>query len=245
MSQYTSGNFGEEAPGRSGQAMPDAMMSPLPPPLPPQPIAPPIVAGPLGRPPSRPVWPTPIGIISIVFGASGVLASVYGVAAPWLFSSMSSLTRSMPSTTVQFDPFSAMRNWAISMTVVNGLGVLVAAMLLAGGIGLLQRKPWSATLLFWWAIVRIPLAIALTVVTIGMQQEQMSAMSQQPGAAIPAAFMSGFVWFGSILSIAWYSAYPTFLLIWLTRPIVHAEVKKWDSGAVPPLAPISGMHGTR
>ncbi len=241
MSQYTSDNSGVPASAMPGSAIPEAIM---PPPLPPQPIAPPIVAGPLGRPPSRPVWPTPIGIISIVFGASGVLASVYGVAAPWLFSRMS-WTPSTPAASIEFDPFSAMRKWAISMTVVNGLGVLVAAILLAGGIGLLQRKTWSATLLFWWAIVRIPLAIALTVVTIGMQQEQMSEMSQQPGAAIPAAFVSGFVWFGSILSIAWYCAYPTFLLIWLTRPAVRAEVKKWDSGAVPPLAPISGMYGTR
>lgn len=236
MSQYTSDNSGGAA-----SDMPDAIM---PPPLP---VAPPIVAGPLGKPPSRPVWPTPIGVISIVFGASGVLGGLYGAATPWLFSSMSSWTQHTPTSTtsVQFDPFAAMRNWAISMTIVSGLGALLAAILLAGGIGLLQRKVWGATLHFWWAAVRIPHAFALTAVTIGMQQEQMAAMSQQSGAALPAAFASGFLWFGSILSIAWYCAYPTFLLIWMTRPAVRAEVGKWREIAARQRAANVGMYTER
>ncbi len=247
MSQYTPGHSGEETFGMSGPVMQDATVSLVPPPLPTQPLAPPTVPGPLGKPPSRPVWPTPIGIISIVFGAGGVLSGLYGAGAPWLVSSMSSWAKYTPTTTTtaQFDPFAAMRNWAISLTIVSGLGVLVAAMLLAGGIGLLQRKSWSATLLFWWAIVRIPLAIALTVVTIGMQQEQMTAMSQQSGAALPAAFASGFVWFGSILSIAWYCAYPTFIIIWMTRSAVRADVRKWRESAPPRRAENIGMYTVR
>ncbi len=229
MSQMIPGNF-EGAEFREPEPVgpPVFGTSPLPP-------APPTIAGPLGKPPRAAVWPVPIGIIGIVFGASGTLVSLWSAIAPWMFSSMSGWTHYTPNSTVQVDPFAAMRNWAVSTSVVHGLGVPIAAMLLAGGIGLLMHRAWSATLLLWWAIVRIPMAFAVTVVTAGMQQEQMAAMAGQsgiggPGATVAGAFMSGFVWFGAILSIAWYCALPTFMIIWLTRPGVRRDVLLWRVG---------------
>jgi hypothetical protein len=229
MSQISPGNFeGAEFREAEPDVLPVFGTSPLPP-------APPTIAGPLGKPPRAVVWPVPIGIIAIVFGVSGALLSLYSAFAPWLMSGMSSWTMHTPNTTTDFDPFAAMRHWAISVAVVHGSGVLIAAMLLWGGIGLLMRRAWSATLLLCWAIIRIPMAFAVTVVATGMQQEQMAAMTAQsglggPGGAAAGAFMSGFVWLGAIILIAWYCALPTFMIIWLTRPGVRRDVLLWRVG---------------
>ncbi len=190
-------------------------------------FAPPTVPGPLGRPPRQVAWPAPIGIIAIVFGAVGALMSVYGAVMPWMMSSWSFYT---PGTAKTFDPFAAMRHWALWLSVVNGIGVLVAAMLLAGGIGLLMRRAWGATLLVAWAIVRIPFAVALTFLTVVMQQEQMEGMASQTGTPFGTAFVSGFAWFGAIISLAWYGALPTFMLIWFTRTQIRKNVEAWRIG---------------
>jgi hypothetical protein len=218
-----------EPPGTgSGDPIPPPAPSPIPE-SPPIPVAPPTVAGPLGRPPRQIVWPITIGVIGIAFGSLGILRSLYGAATPWLFNSWTFYT---PSSTNTFDPFAALRHWGVWLSLVNAIGVLVAVMLLIGGIGLLRRRPWSGTLLIAWAIIRIPLAFAETVVGIGMQQEQLAAMSSQPGGAMVSAFASGFAWFGAVVSIAMYCALPTFMLIWFTRPAHRRTLEAWR--IVPP-----------
>jgi hypothetical protein len=187
------------------------------------PPAPPTVAGPLGRPPRRIVWPTAIGIIAIVFGSIGILWSLYNASVPWM---MSSWTVYTPGTTT-FDPLAAMRHWAPWMSVVHGIGVPVAGMLLAGGIGLLLRRTWSATVLVAWAIVKIPVAVAVTFVSVCVQQEQMSGMAGQPGGAVGVAFINGFAWFFAILTLAWYWALPVFMLIWFAHAVVRQGVESW------------------
>lgn len=240
MSMQTGGNLDGGAFEVSGRESYPTSVPETP--FPPRPVAPPIVPGMLAKPPHVPVWPTPIGIIAIVFGAGGVLASLYSAAVPWLFSSMSAWTPRTPGTTMEFDPFASVRNWAVSTTVVHGLGVLVAAMLLAGGIGLLRRRPWSVPLSLWWAVIRIPMALAVTAVTVGQQQEQMAMMSRQAGGMFIAAFTGGFVWLAAIMSIAWYCAFPVFMIIWLLRPGVRADVRTWRADSH---RAVDAMHPAR
>ena len=223
MNDANTGNFDGAEFREPAPIAPPVYGSSLPP-------APPTVAGALVKPARAVVWPVPIGIIATVFGVCGVLLSLYSAAVPWLMSSMPAWTMNTPGTTAQVDLLAGVRHWAVSTTVVHSIGVPIAAMLLAGGIGLLMRRGWSATLLIWWAILRLPMAFAVTVVTVGMQQEQVAAMSGQSGAAIGAAFVSGFMWFGAIFLIAWYCALPTFMLIWLTRPGVRRTVDVWRVG---------------
>ena len=102
------------------------------------PAHPPTMPGAIAHPAREAMWPTPLGVIAILFGAGGVLMSVYGAATPWLMGFFEGFTARGP-----IDAASLMMKWAWWLAGLNALGVVVAGVLLFAGIGLLRRRAWS------------------------------------------------------------------------------------------------------
>jgi hypothetical protein len=164
-------------------------------------------------------------VISIVFGAGGILMSLYGMAMPYIVRFAEDVAPKAP-----IDPFAADTKWMWWLVGIHAVGVLAAIALLVGGIGPIRRRAWAARTIVMWAIARLPIAAGIAAVTFLMQRDQYRAMSQGTSTPMPAAFgdiMSSVV---LVLTLGWYSALPVFMLIWFCRKPVRATVAKWRAG---------------
>jgi hypothetical protein len=156
-------------------------------------------------------WPKVIGIIAIVLaslalfgGLCGIVQQVAGDFWP----------------TPDSDPFELPPWWETYGLVNQLVGFAVAAVLLAGGIMLVRRRPAARPLLLGYSAFVIILTVAngfLTYLLIaqltadGAPQELVRTMSVA-------------VVIGSILGLAW----PMFLIIWLMRRPIRDEVATWQ-----------------
>lgn len=189
------------------------------------PAHPPTVAGAIVRPARESAWPTAIGVISIVFGALGVLWGLYGAATPWLASFFSGFTPDAP-----IDMFAAMRKWAWWLAGLNGACVLAAIALLIAGIGLLQHRAWAGAAIVIWAIVKIGLEVGLAIVTAAMQREQFQAIAAGSRSGMPASIADSVSIVTLVLFIGMFCAFPVFMLIWFFRRNVRETIAKWQVG---------------
>ena len=130
---------------------------------------------------------------------------------------------------VQRATIEVMRRWATWTVVVSLLSAAVAILLLAAGIGLVQRRRWSPRVFTIWAPLKIVLAIASTVVGWAIQQETMEAMrTQVPGmGALGPGTMESFASVGAVFALLWGCALPVFVLIWFARGSIKAQVAEW------------------
>ena len=196
------------------------------------PYAPPTqTAGPQ-LPPRQSRWPTVIGIVAIAFAGLGILGGFCGlVGTVTMFTVMpddQAAAAGMPS------------GWALWIVITSLLGLGLTVLLLIFGIGLLQRRPWSAKMCSRWAMVYIIYAVINSFMTYSMQQAQFAAMSQttQP-APMPAGFEKTVAAFGLVIGLVWACALPVFMLIWFSRAKIKDEVASWGGGdtvdmAMPP-----------
>lgn len=97
----------------------------------------------------RPSWPKVIGIISIVFGALGMLCGIAGVGMTMFGASM------MGGQTGDFPPVYA--NPPVLALVVAGIGTLWAIVLIVAGSMTAARKPVGRPLHLLYAVVAIVL----------------------------------------------------------------------------------------
>ncbi len=187
----------------------------------PQPLAPPTQPGAIVAPPRPSNWPNVIGIIAIVLGAGGILGGVWGAASPWLMSSLS--WAMLPG---QAESLQAWLPWTVSSSLA---AAAVAILLLLGGIKLVKRNPAAPGLLRVWAILKLPMAVCLTIVGIIVQREQFDVV-QGSTTAMPmgSAFFDALTVFGVVVSVVWYGALPVFMLIWFARKKSKAEVAGWS-----------------
>lgn len=190
--------------------------------------APPTVPGSLGAVARRSRWPGVIGSISLALGVLGVLGGAVGAASQLISSRIQSM---VPGQEVVFD---AQRKWMAESIGVQSAGALIAGLLIVAGAGLLMRRRWSRPVFFAWAILRVVGGIAAAMVTYGMQRDQFEAMSRMnPGAGggPPPAVMTAV---GDITVLAtavgyglWAALWPAFMVVWLCRPKIRAEMSAW------------------
>ncbi len=145
-----------------------------------------------------PTWAKVIGVISIIFGGLGLLCTPINLMN----------IRANPQVREMFGP------QLITAQTVTGLASVVsAALLLAGGIYLLKRRRVGVALHYVAAIVNLVLIAANLVAMLTMA---------------PGGRMGMLVSVPTILGTILGAAYPVFLLIWLSRPTVKADVANWS-----------------
>lgn len=103
-----------------------------------------------------PIWPKPIGILSIVFGSLGLICNGCGgvslLAQPFLMSFGEE----------QFGPAPDVFKPLLGQVVLLPIALILSIVLLFAGIMLLGRKPASRTLHLLYAWLSVPLAFAGT-----------------------------------------------------------------------------------
>ncbi len=175
-----------------------------------------------------------IGIIAIVFGSCGMIGGVIGACTP-LFTGMFKGVHAPGGGEV----FAGMDKWSVWIIGLNLVGISIAAVLLAGGIGLVKGRAWSPGVTIAWAVLKILFAVPMAVVTAFMQYDNMNATiasmgrsGTPPPPGMMGGMSSGIAAFTVVFTLGWAWALPVFMLIWFTRPKHRALTATWTSNPV-------------
>jgi len=183
--------------------------------------------------PKKSGWPTPIGIIAIVFGGAAALASVIGI---FTNSAMSGLLSELG-----VDKDFMERHWAAA-TLMPILAAVLGTLLLISGILLIMRRRVASSLMLVWAVAKIAFVIVQAPLNMAMQKEMMPRMMEQQkkiieasskgsGQKIEAPDMSGIMdvaaGVGAVVGVVWGMALPVFLLIWFSRRKIREDMASW------------------
>ena len=192
---------------------------------------PPTTPGALATPPRQSSWPTAIGIIAIVAGAFGTLGGIWGTIAPFLMSSMGEWFGTMAPG--QPNTFAMLEGVKYYMAGISFMGMVLAILLLVGGVMLIRRRSAAAKPLVYWAIFKILYSIVACAINWFVQQEQFAQMQQNmPQQGMPQYFTTVFLDVTVVISLLWLWALPVFILIWFSRRKVKSEVADWDAELV-------------
>ncbi len=168
-------------------------------------------------------WPTVIGVIAIVLGAGGVLSNLVGAAMPFIIDLLGEAMSGLGDATLEVAK--EQMAWTVASSL---LSVLVAAVLLAAGIGLVKRRAWSLRLARGWAVVRCVFVVIGAGMAYKMGEAQFEAMAGQSGlGSLPEWFVELLVPLAVVISLAWGWAFPVLILIWLGRAKIKAETGLW------------------
>ena len=194
-------------------------------------------------PDKRSVWPTVIGIITIIFGSLGAayngLCSPAGMIMAGAFKPMfEDMAQSAPGAgmEMQVAQIEAMSRYLPASLVVYLTSTILSVLLLIGGIGVLRRRGWSGRTLNIWAILRILQAIPAVIVTYLMNDAMFEAMEEAAAsgggatAQMPSGIFSVMATVGLaavIIQLLIYWALPVFVLIWFSRRVIREEVAEW------------------
>jgi len=107
----------------------------------------------------------------------------------------------------------------------NAVGLVMAALLLAGGIGLVNRRAWSVTTLRVWAVARIVFVVVVTWISSRMMDEMLQGM---PATGASPGMVQSFQTVGLAMGLIWGCALPILVLIWLAREKIKAETAGWQ-----------------
>ncbi len=158
----------------------------------------------------RSTWPLVIGIVSVVFGAGGTLYNGFNLVVRLL-----SLGSSAPSVLLEV---AAMSLW-----------LCMSLWLLAGGIGVIQRKQQAAVSIRRWAIVKTILYVTcfsfavLAFVFFGdMVRETLEELGGET-AGLSVGLLAAL----TAIVLGWVLAWPIFILIWFSRDAIQEDVGTW------------------
>lgn len=159
------------------------------------------------------VWPMIIGVISIVFGGTGLLLN----GGNGVLVALNPGPAGAPNGTSEY---------AVGQIAGAAIATLLSLWLLVGGIGLVRRRARAIENLRRWAGAKIILLfIAGTCIGIAFG---VSGLDGRPGraASINDALPLGL---GLLIALfAWQLAWPVFILAWSGRSAVQREVRSWD-----------------
>lgn len=201
-----------------------------PPMPPPTPMTPPTDAGAI--PPRRSTWPMVIGIIATILGSLAALGGCFGIGSSLFLDQFMSLVPQGEDAEMT----SAMQGLKPAMIISASLTMVVAIVLLIGGIGLLRRRAWGRRTCMTWAGLKMVLVVCNSVLSYIFQQAQFQAMVEDPNMAgnMPGflpALMQAMGAVGLVFGLIWGWALPIFMLIWFSRRKIKAEVAQWGRPA--------------
>lgn len=187
---------------------------------------PPIQGGNIHAPGSK--WPTTLGIISIIFGVGGILQG--GIA----FFSAAMTKGSMQVFVDQGADQAEVDAFLIKLQAsgyLNGsIAIILAVILLVGGIMLLKRNTASPPVLQAWSVLKILGGGFIIFKSMAIQKMQMEIMFSGNGGG-EAEMISNFaqyaLWFALAFNFLWVIALPIFFLIWFNRDKVKTHMSEW------------------
>ena len=197
------------------------------------------VPPPLAKP-SASTWPKTIGIIAIIFGVGGIFQ---GILSPLsLF-----LTRQQMQAFVDQGADQARVDEYLTRLTTNaymslGVYLVLAVLLLTGGILLLKRRKVASPLLQTWGVLKILAGgfilfrmSSLTQLQMAIIMESTLATASKGGAgasggadmAMVNQFTTYAVWAGLGFGFLWLAILPVFLIIWFNRRKVSEQIETW------------------
>ena len=201
-----------------------------------------------GPPPST--WPTLFGILALVFGAFGCLGAVLGILGALTtdffndFQAAAMSTESGdPEAQEMLERMQAEANrWKIPNLIISIALLGLGAVLIIGGIKLLQRSFSARKLLIPWAWAKIAVGTISSVVGLLAQKSQTDAMMAEfntaagsSGGAMPSMDGIFTTIFGLFffLGVIWVCALPVIFLIWLNRDPIREDMRTWKDAPSP------------
>lgn len=187
------------------------------------PVAP-IEAGELPAYEPSTTWPRTLGIVSIIFGVLGVAKGLLSIAGMPLIVSKLGETEAYRD----FLNSPLVQTWKTTRYVYGGLAILLGVFLLTCGIGLLRRRGWSAKGLSGWAVAKVIVEAALSVLDYAIYVKISQAIRQRllETEGVPPMFQTWSV-SGLIFSLAISCGLALFVLIWLARREIREEIAGW------------------
>ena len=204
-----------------------------------RPLTPPVHRGPQAVRPSQ--WPGVIGTISMVLGCLAVLGGCFGVVFGPIFAV---IAKKLPDEAAEaIAPMGEMMVWMVLSGVAT---TLIGAMLAVGGWGLIKRRRWCRSVCMTWAVLKMLLVIASSVMSFFIFREQMEMVMEQGGnAGLPPFFtslMRASGAFGVLIGILWGWAFPVFILIWFSRQKIRTEAAGWGTTPTEPTNEDTPQH---
>ncbi len=156
--------------------------------------------------PPRSAWPIAVGVISIVWGAFGLVCIPINLVSEVALSDYVEQQWQFPAW---------FRSWSIVQSL---LLIAIDAVLLVGGIMLVKRRAAAAGIHFayGWS------ALALTVIGVSFTLVAIPDISGRMEEAERIA-----LWVGLVVGTALGVAYPIFCLIWFRRRKIREEIRTW------------------
>lgn len=171
-------------------------------------------------------WPKVIGVIATVFGALGAVGGCFGGLMMMLMPAMhEALKEVVPAG--QPTGLEGLQELGPQMVVLSGVAVVIAGLLLIGGIGLMRRRAWAVPVCITWAVVKILFVVVNSYNGMIIQTRQLEMMEQDPNMPLTGDIAGILGVMSMIFGLLWGWALPIFLLIWLGRKTSRAEVARW------------------
>lgn len=153
------------------------------------------------------VWPSVVGLISVIFGGGGLILNLVAFIA-------------------QLDSLSGARR---SGAVMGGvLAILLSAWLLQAGINIMRRKAKGVRQIRIWAIVKAILfgscLTCLTIVFMSIPAAEFDSLQLEGVDASVRALVLGYL----IGLLMWMLFWPIFVLVWFSRDRVQRDVREWS-----------------
>ena len=193
----------------------------------------------LAMSPQPRAWPMVVGVIAIILGALGALGGCIGtVFTPFA----AAMIRFVPE--AQRGGLGAIEQMVPTLLVMALLGLVLAVLLLIGGIGLVRRRPYGVMICLIWSVLKLVYVVVNSVIgyLINLSQmEHIEAMQRTAGVqAVPAEVFGAIGAFGACFGIVWGWALPIFMLIWFSRSAIRSEVRAWTAPPEELAAPMPG-----
>jgi hypothetical protein len=168
-------------------------------------------------------WPTVLGVIAIILGVLGALGAAFTILSYGMLTRLAGAGGGGAQLQAQIQTqMEQTRGWAMICSAVE-LGV--AVLLVAAGVGLVNRRRWGVSAARAWAIIKMAWVVVRLVV--GWQSQQMAFQSNPAFGGPNAGFMRAMQAVGVVVSLVWGWALPVVMLVWLSRSKSKAEVATW------------------
>jgi hypothetical protein len=168
-----------------------------------------------------PSWPTMLGVAGMVWGAMGVAVNFCAGSMPWLIPWWEQLARSARPGAAAAPASGWSRMYLLLPN--SAVGAALSMFLIVGCLGVLRRMPAGPARLRRWATIALcwlPISMA-----VGLMCAPDTTFAYGPGTPQAAARFGQA--FGFLIGVVCGAVPPAFVLFWLSRPRVKAEIARW------------------